>query len=171
MSKTFEFLKKEFLEMLPPTIFFFFVFHILFFIRSLLANQYEISVTSSVVATIGALIVGKAVLIADKLKLLKLFQEKQLIQRVLWKVFIYTIMVFIFRYLEEIIPLISKYGSFGLANQHIIEEIKWPKFWTIQIFLVVFLFIYVSFSELIKLVGKEKFKEIVFGKKTENSKN
>lgn len=168
MNKTLLFLKKEFLEMLPPTIFFFVVFHILFFIRSLIANEYGISVTSSIVATIGALIVGKAVLIADNLKLLKLFQEKELIHRVLWKVLIYTAMVFIFRYLEEVIPLISKYGSFGSANQHIIEEIKWPKFWAIQIFLIVFLIIYVSFAELIKLVGKEQFKEMVFGKNTKN---
>jgi len=166
MNKTFKFLKKELLEMLPPTIFFFVVFHILFFIRSLIANEYGISVTSSLVATIGALIVGKAVLIADKLKLMRLFQENNLIHRVLWKVFIYTILVFIFRYLEEVIPLISKYGSFSSANQHILEEIKWPKFWTIQIFLVVFLIIYVSFAELIKLVGKDSFKELVFGKKS-----
>ncbi|TYA53181.1 hypothetical protein [Formosa maritima] len=165
MRKTLKFLKEEFLEMLPPTIFFFVVFHILFFIRSLIANEYGISVTSSIVATIGALIVGKAVLIADKLKLLKLFQKSNLVHRVIWKVFIYTIMVFIFRYLEEVIPLISKFGSFGSANQHLLEEIKWPKFWTIQIFLVVFLIIYVSFAELIKLVGKDKFKEMVFGKK------
>lgn len=166
MNKTFKFLKKELLEMLPPTIFFFVVFHILFFIRSLIANEYGISVTSSLVATIGALIVGKAVLIADKLKLMRLFQENNLIHRVLWKVFIYTILVFIFRYLEEVIPLISKYGSFSSANQHILEEIKWPRFWTIQIFLVVFLIIYVSFAELIKLVGKDTFKEMVFGKKS-----
>lgn len=169
MNKTLKFLKKEFLEMLPPTIFFFVVFHILFLIRSLIANEYGISVTSSLVATIGALIVGKAILIADNIKLLKLFQEKKLIHSVLWKVFIYTIMVFIFRYLEEVIPLISKYGSLSSANQNIIDEIKWPKFWTIQIFLIVFLIIYVSFVELIKLIGKEKFKEMVFGKKLKNS--
>ena len=71
MNKTLQILKKEFLEMLPPTIFFFVIFHILFFVRSLFANKYSISVESSIVATIGALIVGKAVLIADKLKLLK----------------------------------------------------------------------------------------------------
>lgn len=169
MNKTFKFIKKEFLEMLPPTIFFFVVFHILFLIRSLIAQEYGFNTTSSIVATIGALIVGKAILIADNIRLLKLFQEKQLIHRVLWKVFIYTIMVFIFKYLEEVIPLISKYGSFSSANQHLIEEIKWPKFWTIQIFLIVFLIIYVSFVELIKIVGKEEFKEMVFGKKDNNS--
>lgn len=166
MSKTLKFIKKELLEMLPPTIFFFIVFHILYFIRSLFANEYIISVESSMVASIGALIVGKAILIADKIKLVNLFQDKQLIHRVIWKVFIYTILVFIFRYLEEVIPLISKYGTFEAANQHILEEIKWPRFWAIQIFLVVFLIIYVSFAELIKLVGKEKFKELVFNKKT-----
>lgn len=118
-----------------------------------------ISLNSSFAATIGALIAGKAILITDNVKL---FQEKQLFKRVIWKVFIYTILVFVFRYLEEVIPLISKYDSFTSANHHLIDKIKWPKFWTIQIFLVVFLTIYVSYSELIKLLGKEKFMELVF---------
>ena len=65
MGKFLSFIKKEFLEMLPPTIFFFIVFHILYFIKSLIADEYGVSITSSIAATIGALIVGKAILIAD----------------------------------------------------------------------------------------------------------
>lgn len=151
--------------MLPPTIFFFVVFHILYFIKSLIANEYGISITSSIVATIGALIVGKAILIADSLKVLKLFQDHNLIKHILWKVFIYGILVFVFRYLEEIIPLTSKYDSFAEANQNLIHEIKWPQFWTIQIVLFIFLTIYVSYVELIKVIGKEKFKDLVFKRK------
>lgn len=69
--------------MLPATIFFFVVFHVLYFMKSLLANEYGISISSSIVATIGALILGKAIIIADDLKILKLFQENNLIYRIL----------------------------------------------------------------------------------------
>ncbi len=151
--------------MLPPTIYFLVVFHILYFIKSLIADEYGVSISSSIVATIGALIVGKAILIADSLKALKLFEENNLIHRILWKVFIYGIFVFIFRYLEEIIPLISKYQSFFQANKNLIHEIKWSQFWIIQIVLFIFLTIYVSYVELIKIIGKEEFLELVFKRK------
>ena len=167
MKKTLKFLKEEFLEMLPPTIYFFVIFHILFFINSLIASHYQISINSSVIATIGALIVGKAILISDKIKLLNLFKDKTLVHRVLWRVFIYTIMVFIFKYLEELIPLISKYDSLNQANEHVFENIIWPRFWTIQIFLIIFLMIYVFVSELIKTLGKEEFLKLIFNKKTQ----
>lgn len=168
MKKFLLFLKKEFIEMLPPTIFFFVVFHVLYFIKSLLANEYGISISSSIVATIGALIVGKAILIADNLKILKLFQENNLIYRILWKVFVYGLLVFLFRYLEEVIPLMSKYDTFSEANKNLIHEIKWPQFWTIQIVLFIFLIIYVSYVELIKVIGKERFIEIVFKNKKDH---
>ncbi|WP_104735572.1 hypothetical protein [Hanstruepera ponticola] len=165
MKKILLFLKKEFIEMLPPTIFFFVVFHILYFIKSLVANEYGVSISSSIAAAIGSLIVGKAILIVDSLKALNLFQEHNLIHRILWKIFIYSVFVFLFRYLEEVIPLMSKYDSFNVANRNLINEIKWSQFWTIQIVLFIFLTIYISFVELIKVIGKERFLEIVFKKK------
>lgn len=78
MKKVFLFLKHEFLEMLPPFIFFFVVFHIVAFMRSLMAEQYGITITSSVSATIGALIVGKAILIAEVLAFVNWFRKKGL---------------------------------------------------------------------------------------------
>ena len=56
MKRFFTFLKHEFLEMLPPTIYFFVVLHIVLFARNLLANEWGIEVASSAVPTIGALI-------------------------------------------------------------------------------------------------------------------
>ena len=96
MKKVLLFLKKEFLEMLPPTVFFFVAFHIVAFARSLLAEQFGITVSSSVAATIGALIVGKAILIADPLPLSNWFGHKRLIYNVVWKVFLYSIIILLF---------------------------------------------------------------------------
>ena len=39
MNKAITFIKKEFLEMLPPTIFFFVVFHVVLFTRALMAKE------------------------------------------------------------------------------------------------------------------------------------
>ena len=65
--------------MLPPTIFFFVVFVVVLLTRALMAKQYGIDFTSSAAAIIGALIVGKSILIADALPFVDLFHKKRLI--------------------------------------------------------------------------------------------
>ena len=169
MKKALTFLKHEFLEMLPPTIFFFVVFHIVVFTRALMAEQYGITISSSVAATIGALIVGKSILIADALPFLNWFSQKKLIYNIAWRTFFYTIIVLLFQFLEELIPLISKYGAISAATEHLIEEIKWPRFWSTHIILIVFLFVYNLATGVIGAIGRDKFFEILFSSKSDHS--
>ena len=122
MNKTLMFLKKEFLEMLPPTIFFFVVFHVVLFTRALMAKQYAIPITSSAVAIIGALIVGKSILIVDLLPFVNWFRRKRLIYNIVWKTFLYLSLVVFFQFLEELIPLISKYGANITAGEHLLKK-------------------------------------------------
>ena len=72
---------------------------------------------------------------------------------------------FLFRLIEELIPLFSKYGSLGRAGSHLFEEIVWPQFWAIQIWLYMSLVLYCSAVELIRILGKDRVKEIFFGRK------
>ena len=67
MHKTFAFIKHEFLEVLPPTIFFFLAFNIIWLTSALMLQQYGLDTWALTKATVGALVVGKVVLIADKL--------------------------------------------------------------------------------------------------------
>ena len=166
MKKILMFLKQEFLEMLPPTIFFFVVFHIITFTRALMAKQYGIPIPSSVAATIGALIVGKAILIADALPFVNWFSQKRLIYNVAWRTFLYVIVVLLFQFLEELIPLISKYGAGSMALEHLIEEITWPRFWATHILLIVFLVIYNVATGVIGAIGRQEFLTILFSSKS-----
>ena len=58
MKKTLLFLKKEILELLPPTIFFFLVFQVIAFARSLLVKEYGLTLAATTSAIIGAIIVS-----------------------------------------------------------------------------------------------------------------
>ncbi len=165
MKKVFIFLKHEFLEMLPPTIFFFVVFHIIAFTRALMAKQYGINISSSVTATIGALIVGKSILIADTLPFVNLFRQKRLIYNVIWKTFLYLLIVLLFQFIEELIPLISKYGAISTASKHLIEETKWLRFLATHILLIMFLAVYNVATGVIGAIGRDKFLEIFFSSK------
>lgn len=165
MKKVLLFLKKEILEVLPPTIYFFVVFHILALVSSITANEYGVSIPSMVYATIGAIIVAKAILIADAFPFLKKLGKERLIYNVAWRVLIYAALAMLFQLLEDIIPLISKYKSFGLAWEHYITETNWIRFWAVHLIFILFLLVYVVLLEIKDAIGRDKFRELFFGKK------
>jgi hypothetical protein len=66
-------LKEEFFKILPPTIFFFIALHIVMFIRVLMLEGSSLKPSSSVSIAVAALILGKAVLLADMLPMINLF--------------------------------------------------------------------------------------------------
>jgi hypothetical protein len=92
MTKLSTTLKKEFFELLPPTIFFFVALHIVAFVRVLMLKGTGISPLSSMSIAVAALILGKAVLIADLLPMINRFPNKPLIYNVAWKTLIYLLM-------------------------------------------------------------------------------
>jgi hypothetical protein len=52
-----------------------------------------------------------------------------------------------------------------VANSRLLEEINWPRFWSVQIWLLVLIFIYCEFRELIRVVGREEVIDMFFFKK------
>lgn len=169
MNKTLLFIKKEFLELLVPTIFFLVVFFILIFNRSLLVSDHYVSITAYSAAIIGALIVGKSILIADALPLFKWFHKKRLIVNVVWRIMLYMSIVLLFQILEELIPIWSKYGDFATAVSHLPDEILWPRFLATHITLAVFLSFYSFSTALISIIGRNRFSEIFWGRKLHSS--
>jgi len=165
MEKVLARLWKEFREVIPPTIFFFITFNLIAFTSALNLKQYGISISAFAAATFGALVVGKVVLITDKLPFVNRYPDRPLIYNVVWKTVIYSIAALLIRYIERLIHFFSEYGSLSAANSHLFEEIVWPRFWAVQIWLFVLLFIYCEFRELIRVIGRDEAIEIFFLKR------
>src|SRR5947199_9218448 len=96
-------LKKEFFELLPPTIFFFVALHIVAFVRVLMLKGTGLAPSSSISIAVAALILGKAVLLADLLPMINRFPKRPLIYNVAWKTLIYLLMSAFIHYLERLI--------------------------------------------------------------------
>src|SRR5216117_3475296 len=163
MTKLSTTLKKEFLELLPPTIFFFVALHIVTFIRVLMLKGTGISPLSSMSIAVAALILGKAVLIADLLPMINRFPNKPLIYNVAWKTLIYLLMSAVIHYLERLIDFWRETGGFVAGNQKLLSEIVWPHFWAIQLILFVLIAMYCTMHELVRVIGREKALRIFFG--------
>ena len=163
MSKLSTKLKEEFFALLPPTIFFFVALHIVTFVRVLALKGTGISPLSSMSIAVAALILGKAVLIADMLPLINRFPNKPLIYNVAWKTLIYLLASAVIHYVERLIDFWRQAGSFVAGNEKLLAEIVWPHFWAIQIILFVLIVMYCTTHELVRVMGKDKVLRMFFG--------
>src|SRR5947207_1531013 len=163
MTKLSTTLKKEFFELLPPTIFFFVALHIVAFVRVLMLKETGISPLGSVSVAVAALILGKAVLIADMLPMINRFPDKPLIYNVAWKTLIYLLVSAVIHYLERLIDFWRQAGGFVAGNEKLLSEMVWPHFWAIQIILFVMIAMYCTMHELVRVIGKGKVLRIFFG--------
>src|SRR5271168_4574810 len=100
----------EWLEMLPPTIFFFVGFNFIVLTTRLLVAQYLVAFGSFMLATLAALVVGKAVLVANKMSLLRRYDRAPLIQPILFKTGLYWVVV-IARLLERFVHFSVREGN------------------------------------------------------------
>jgi hypothetical protein len=163
MSKLVHSIKHLVHEMIPPTVFFFVAFQLLAFTRSLMLKRYDIEVTTFLAATIGALVAAKVVVLADLLPFINRFPDRPLIYNIAWKTPIYFAAAFTVRYLEELFHYYRQHGDLLSANQHLLDEVIWTRFWAIQIWLTVLLLVYCVQSELVRVLGRDRMRELFFG--------
>src|SRR5436309_13369854 len=162
MTKLFTKLKEEFFALLPPTIFFFVALHIVTFVRVLMLKGTGISPLSSISVAVTALLLGKAVLIADMLPMINRFPNKPLIYNIAWKTAIYLLISVVLHYLERLIDFWRETGSFVAGNEKLLSVIIWPHFFAIQIIFFILIAMYCTVHELVRVIGREKALRIFF---------
>jgi hypothetical protein len=151
--KLFEFVKHEFLQVLPPTIFFLCTFNIVALTTSMVLEQFEIHVSTHAVATILALLVGKVVLVVDKMPLLRKLDRQPLLYPILFKAAFYSVFVLLLRLLEHWIPGLIETGSIAGATGHLMDGVTWRLFWMGQIWIFVLFVVYTTAAEIIAVFG------------------
>jgi hypothetical protein len=117
MSKFADTIKHELAEMVPPTIYFFVILHIVAFIRVLMNKNTGIDLTTSTSNAVAALILGKAVVLANALPFINRFPEKPLIWNVCWKAALYSLVASLIHYLERLYDFWKEAHGLAAANQ------------------------------------------------------
>ncbi len=163
MSKFAKTIKHEFAELIPPTLYFFVILHIVALIRALMTRNTGIDLSTTTSVTVAALILGKAVLLANHMPFINRYPEEPLIWNVCWKTLLYFLVALFIHYLEHLYDFWKVAPGFMEANQKLLAEIVWPHFWAIQILLGVLIFLYCVVSELSRVIGPDKLRKIFFG--------
>jgi len=157
------FLLHEFLEIVPPTIFFFIGFNLIVLTTNLILADYGGQVASLMIATVSALVVAKAVLVANALPAIRRYDRAPLIRPILFKTVFYWAAVFIVRLLEHWIEYLrSGDYVFGGFLKHETATFSWGHFIAVQLWIFVLFLIYVTASEFNRLFGHGELSRILF---------
>lgn len=159
---------KEIREALPATLFFLFLFHMIALTKAVSLGDYSLSALRAVSATVGALVVAKAILVVEALPMSRWFSSMRIVQ-VLWKTLLYSIVVFLFKVLEEAIPLAAKHGGFMPGVRALYEEVSWPLLVVLTLWIVGGLLAYCLAFELVRAIGPGRVKDIFFGTRSTDS--
>jgi hypothetical protein len=130
---------------------------------NLLVADYFVTVGNFALATAGALVVGKSVLIADAMSFIRRYDRAPLIQPILFKTIVYWAVVFVARLLEEFVRFwLVEHHPLGSFLPHLITSFDWHHFAAVQIWLLVLFVIYVAASEFSHLFGSGELQRILF---------
>ena len=148
---------------LPPTIFFFVGFNFIVLTTNLLVADYAVAVSNFMLVTVAALVVGKAVITANAMPFIKLFDRAPLIQPILFKTAMYWIATFIARLAERFVHFSIIDGNrSGDFVAYLISDFSWHRFSAISLWILVLFMIYVTASEFSQLLGPAEMRRLLF---------
>jgi hypothetical protein len=152
-------------EALPPFILFFAAFHMIALTKSAILEVQGITATGAALATVGALIVAKAVLVVEKLPVSRLFSERA-IYSVLWKTLLFGVVATLFRALEELIHALLRHGAFAAEMEQLLAAVSSPHFFVMQMWLFALLFFYCLAATLASAIGGRTLKALLLDRRT-----
>jgi hypothetical protein len=155
----------EFLRVLPAIIYFAIAFNLIRFNIGLNLNlpPGQARYFSALELTLGALIVGKVLIIANALPFINLFPHKPLIYSIVWKFFLYLLFIFILWALEAVLRIAYSFDNFYVGYSSLIDSLSSTVFLSCLLWISYTLVIYVVISEYIRVLGRQKVVRILLG--------
>jgi len=147
---------------LPAVIFFFIGFNLILWTQQMVLLQHGIPFSGFVAATVAALLVGKAVLVTDHLPFMRRFEGAPLIQPILFKSVIYWAVTFVVRIVDGYVHFLGDGGASADFLPYLIDKFSWPRFFLVQVWLMVLFMIYVTIHELNTLFGDGELLRVFF---------
>jgi hypothetical protein len=169
-SRLLGFVIRQLHEVVPPTLFFAIGFNLIVLTTQLILADYLIHFANFMLVTMSALIVGKAVLVANALPFFRRFDTAPIVQPVLFKTLIYCVVVFLVRFLERLVKYCLAGGTLSGIPEYVANHFSWNRFAAIQIWVFVLFLIYSIGSELNSLFGNGELVKILFTRRTSELK-
>jgi hypothetical protein len=152
--KFFRWLKKEVREVIPVTLFFFIGFALVLFLVKLILVQYSIPVAVLSRAMIASLIVGKVVLLLEKVRLEERLPNAPVGVLVAIKTLFYGSGAIVAGFIERLIETWRESQGFGEALTETLANIHLSRFLAVIMCVNLLFGAYFTFLELDRAMGK-----------------
>lgn len=162
MSKFWQAIKNDIVEIFPAVIYFLVTFNLLHLISGIIFGDEVQRYYSYLGVSLEAVVVGKVIFIANAMPFISAFPRKPLIYNILWKFLIYGIFILVFWNAEYVFHLYFDYRMWDVVWQHLLRMLSLPQYWATDLLALYFLLIYVIFHELVKAVGRNKVFTLMF---------
>jgi hypothetical protein len=150
-------------EIVKPVIFLFCMFQLVALTNWLLLESYSITPTHTVFAAVGALFGGKAILVANKLPYLHIFQGRPVLISVVWRSVIYAFFCALFLCSEHIVSGLLHHEGPLTSLETLTSQVSLPHTAANAIWLFVSLMLYNSYVEVDRHLGAGTLRHIFLG--------
>ena len=149
----------ELKEMVVLSLYLAFFFCALATYRMLLLRDYHIDSLTYAFALINALVVAKVIMIGELANVGKRYESKALIQSIIWKAILFSLLVLVFHYAEEVIKQLVHGREIAEAFRDTrIDDLLGRGLVIFCTFITLF-----GFREFSRVLGEEKFQAMLFG--------
>jgi hypothetical protein len=148
---------------IPAFLFFLLTFNLLHYSFVLMLGPYA-RYTSYLGATIGAIFAAKIIIIVRNLPFINAFPHKPLIYNITWKLWIYSFFVLLVQILDFFVRrFFLHHQTAALVFQELSVELLNPVFWGTQLLIIFDFTIYLTFSELGRVLGPKDLRKMTLG--------
>lgn len=154
-------LGREARRLLPAWLFFFLSFSLLRLTQTAVLQEFGVTVLPASKVLAGSLIVAKALMTVDAVKLFARFEGRPILITAICKTFLYMLVVFFFEYGDVIFEF--RHQGFTAGSEEFARRLGSMRFWVIQVWLVVLLFLFSATRTLRQRLGRGRFRRLFVG--------
>ena len=156
--------KEEFRKMLVVAMFFSAGFCLIHVSNRLLTEGSHVQIANLTRAIVGGLIVAKVLLSVDLLPFVHAFPGKPLARNVVWKSSLYVAGGVIFLYIEPLLKNLFRGAGLFVSHSRAWQELMLPRTWATVIWVAILMAVFVTLTELSRVIGKDQLKYMFFGR-------
>jgi hypothetical protein len=153
------FVAKELREMAAPTLYFALVLNLLVLTVALLSDDHVLSAISNASACVGALLIGKAFLLADKLTIIERKARHPVLVSAFWAAAVYYIVATMLHLAERLITAATDSRGFLFRAKEEASGFDLTLFIVVQLWLVFLLVVFSLARVLVKRIGRTRIRD------------
>jgi hypothetical protein len=153
------FLAKDLREMAAPTLYFALVLNLLVLTVALLSDDHVLSAISHASACVGALLVGKAFLLADRLPIIERKADHPVLICALWATGVYYVVATLLHVAERLISAALDSRGFLFRAKEDAAGFDMTMFVVVQVWMLFLLAVFALGRELRKRVGRDRIRD------------